>query len=461
MELLPAQPTDRLFHYTVADVAVFNILAEGRIRLGLYESTNDPAETKQKFPNLASHEDDLAHLEQFPDAAQGIWDEADWWLRRRVKLACFTQDFDLPPDALVGDAFHGWNHPAMWAHYGGGFSGVCLMFNRSRLLEAFDSQLSPVGQLFAGPVSYPTQRFSGVPVEGWDVGQIVHFGLDAVVARYIETNAQDLFFVKHHDWAGEREFRLVASDSSLLPLYLDVRSCLTGVVLGERFPIARLDALFEVLADWADVDVSQVRSHNGRLLRMPATAPVRPAGAGIGPDGSVTERLNALRTAEEARAAARERGKEVSRGAVSRLRVGASQVQQEMSAAHSVEAQLHEHSMAIPGRKRRRAPGVPGENVEFEWGWIAVVSSAAKPGLVTIVGVALQLVEGDLLRLHCMAQEELAGSNGNQTTELWREEREVGLDVAVAAADSLIESVLARIRSGAVEAQRQSGNPST
>jgi hypothetical protein len=104
---------------------------------------------------------------------------------------------------------------------------------------------------------------------------------------------------------------------------------------------------------------------------------------------------------------------------------------------------------------------VPGENVEFEWGWIAVASSIAEPTLVTIVGVALQLVEGDLVRLHCMAQEELAGPNGNLTTELWREAREMDLDVAAAAADDLIEFVFERMRFGAVDHQDPPAAPST
>ena len=42
------------------------------------------------------------------------------------------------------------------------------------------------------PVQYAVQRIS-LPVEPLDVGQVLEFGVDAVVSRYTEKNHQDLF----------------------------------------------------------------------------------------------------------------------------------------------------------------------------------------------------------------------------------------------------------------------------
>ena len=38
-------PTNDLYHYTGADVAIYNILDQGTLRLSPYEFTNDPEET--------------------------------------------------------------------------------------------------------------------------------------------------------------------------------------------------------------------------------------------------------------------------------------------------------------------------------------------------------------------------------------------------------------------------------
>lgn len=120
----PRSLTTALFHYTSSDIAIFNILANGTLRLSPFESTNDLWESRPLYPGLSSHADDVAS----GGAAFELWNEIDRNIRLHSKVVCLTQDWDLPDRVFDPDALRGWNHLLLWAHYGGGHTGVCLRF---------------------------------------------------------------------------------------------------------------------------------------------------------------------------------------------------------------------------------------------------------------------------------------------------------------------------------------------
>jgi hypothetical protein len=183
----PAE-TDDLYHYTSASVAIDSILAQTQLRLGLIEATNDPRESRPRYPNISvAH--GVAH-----DNVQQIWTEADSLLRRSAKVACFTRDYALPDWALEQQRLRGYAHPALWAHYGGAHTGVCLKFSRDALGSRIRDSMGDSG--LEGPVQYSPESWSGrANAEGLDLEQINEFGLDAVVTRFIEQQHEDSTFV--------------------------------------------------------------------------------------------------------------------------------------------------------------------------------------------------------------------------------------------------------------------------
>jgi hypothetical protein len=60
----PRTLTSNLFHYTESDVAIFNILASGTLRLSPFESTNDLWESRPLYPGLSAHADDVERSNQ-------------------------------------------------------------------------------------------------------------------------------------------------------------------------------------------------------------------------------------------------------------------------------------------------------------------------------------------------------------------------------------------------------------
>src|SRR5690606_3793949 len=102
---------------------------------------------------------------------------------------------------LNPDIFRGWAHLSMWAHYGDSHRGVCLRFDRERLLAAFKAAEAGSVQQFYGAIKYRASMF-GVGPYGLDLGQILEFGVDATSLRYATQHKERVYFQKHADWAN-------------------------------------------------------------------------------------------------------------------------------------------------------------------------------------------------------------------------------------------------------------------
>jgi DUF2971 family protein len=168
--------TDDLYHYTSSSVALDSVLPQMRLRLGLVEFMNDPYESRPRYPNLSLAEG----VPELGTSHEETMRQADRLLRRAAKVACFTQDYELPESALNASARRGYAHPALWSHYAAEHTGVCLKFSRHDLAERIREQLR-IGSLFEGPVQYRDDVQGIAQAVGLDVEQIHEFGLDVVV----------------------------------------------------------------------------------------------------------------------------------------------------------------------------------------------------------------------------------------------------------------------------------------
>jgi hypothetical protein len=435
------QLTNDLYHYTTADIAVYNILDQRAIRLSPYELTNDPQESRQKLPALST-----SAGEDYTSQAEPVWQDADWWLRRYVKVACFTQDYELPENALDTDAFRGWAHPSLWAHYGGRHCGVCLRFDRAKLVEQFRSELCARGQCFHGPVEYPTQRASVLPGEPLDVDQVYEFGTDAVVSRYIEKHYRTLFFTKHHDWANEQEYRLILNEPSTLPAYVKIDNCLTGVVLGDLFPPSMLEAVRRALSRIPGTELSQLRYHNGKMARFPSETISEKNGIRARRAGPLADRLQELRALELKQDQAKARGAELAAGVVNDLVRSISEVEAACAAWENVETAVYARPRAIPPRQRAKRAGVPGDIVEYESGSMCVVENLPKYSRTLVIALAIQLLQAGTVRLHGLIALETWLAGGNQISELWRTSEECSMDDTTAHTAALIKGMNAQLQ---------------
>lgn len=371
MDVPVGSETDDVYHYTSADAGIA-ILQSLKLRLGTFETMNDLREARQHSPGFSAHEDDAPSVTEGMNARKTM-DDMDWYLRRFVKVVCFTRDF-VPPESVWDEtATRGWAHPALWAHYGAAHSGMCLRFSKSRLIEALSDQHSSSGRVYAGNVLYPNDPFPTPSTI--DAGQIKEFGLDAAVLDYMDQMRIDLLFTKNVDWAPEQEFRLLLIGANLAPAWLDVSDCLTGIYFGESFSQSRIDVAQEILSEREGVEAFKVAYFFRRFMAVPPPTGARPPEVTARRAGSLDDRLRAMATARHEREVASAAAHAVADPILGMLFQRSEALRGDLAARSGMPFELHRHVTAIPPVRRQRAPGVPGEVISLQTGALITVNT--------------------------------------------------------------------------------------
>src|SRR6266511_1303654 len=150
MDGADAPPIDGLvFHYTKANTALEHILESMTIRLGPISQTHDPAEGRREYTGFSAV--DVGP----PDFA--AWDKVDE-VAKRARVACFCRDGEhSSPDPYAFDfapPWAGWARDRMWAQYADGHKGLCLAFDRRKLIDAFNAAVASRGDRIAQEIAY-------------------------------------------------------------------------------------------------------------------------------------------------------------------------------------------------------------------------------------------------------------------------------------------------------------------
>ena len=230
----------RVYHYTSAETLGL-ILGTGNLRLSPYAETRDPLENRQWHSSFSGEKPDPALDTTQLSAA------IDRAVRRRAKIACLTLD-RRHSDRHLDKMARGHARARMWEQYGDHHHGAVLVFDHTRLTEAMRTTLEPRGPFLRGSVRYSDDQ--------WHRSTTLHFALEdvpdesvipAVADRLVAENGQSLFFSKFEDWQTEREYRYVVVGDAPYE-YVPIRDALVEIVLGMRFPDARLGDLARHLA---------------------------------------------------------------------------------------------------------------------------------------------------------------------------------------------------------------------
>lgn len=219
---------DLFAHYTTASVAFEHVLPERRLRLSPYRYMRDPAENKDLVPGTA-------FWGAQPGSEQG-WLETVAELKRirdGCRVLSLTEDAGDAPDNFGAC----WARPRMWEQYADAHRGVCLVFDRPRLVTALHLELESVGSFFRDSVRYTAAGIAEsatttiIDDRIFDPKQRTR-----AVNEHIYNNYGDFFFLKSDDFASEREYRVVLLASADEFAYVGYRDALVAVIVGERFP---------------------------------------------------------------------------------------------------------------------------------------------------------------------------------------------------------------------------------
>ncbi len=235
-------PEAHLCHYTGAETAFAHILPSGKLRMNAYRKMRDPFENKE--PKLRAGtgwgEDERDEfVGRFFEVEQEVGKARDRYCL--LSLTRGERDPDRPSEVRFCCP---WARPRMWEQYAEAHAGVCLVFDRPRLIAAVEEALRDKGQLWHQAVNYTRAGFAGshAAVMSLDPqGQTIA----EYVRDHVLRNHEEFFFLKTSDWSSEFEYRFVSrrnDDDHLLlkalpPIhYVPYSDALRFVILGERFP---------------------------------------------------------------------------------------------------------------------------------------------------------------------------------------------------------------------------------
>lgn len=183
------QQIEKLYHYTKFDSAMRIILSK-RLKFGRLDKMNDVYEACKHIYNTDTNTD--IDIKQIHNA-----------LLLYMQLS-FTQD----------GTYKGYEISAMWGHYAEKGKGVCLVFDKEKLIKAL-----PNG-LHYNEVAYQIDFKGDVIIDSSNLSES------------IESNISKLFFVKSKDWEYEQEFRIIQKvEHSNKDVLLELNDSLIAVVL--------------------------------------------------------------------------------------------------------------------------------------------------------------------------------------------------------------------------------------
>lgn len=251
-------PGRYLYHYTTALAALGSILPTGTIRLSPFRWMNDPRESKAMIHSLAGDS-----FEANIDAME-VFERGRHLLQDQTKVAAFT--LDVVPTYPSEIYARGFSRARMWAMYAG-HTGCCLIFNRERLDGLMTASLDGRAA-WSGEVTYGDH---GPFPPMLSVAAIQRYGIDRAIELYIETNWRVLLLHKNMDWATEAEYRWIARERRLGPIFVPYEDALVGVVAGPDMTDANRDLLLQYCESHQHVPAARVMWMNGHPNLLPLT----------------------------------------------------------------------------------------------------------------------------------------------------------------------------------------------
>ena len=225
-----------LYHYTKWET-LLEIAYSKCMRMSSLAKMNDPRESKDWLLGTSQHgQIDLEGI----DDAEIVREVASF--KRKVKVLSLSQDVDRGAwhDRYLGAGFA---RPTMWAHYGGNHTGGCIVFDKRRLVERFESNQDfgfPT-MIIPGAVEYSAESFGGdLSHRGIDVSAIRAQGVEKAVRAHF-AGLSKIWLQKHSDWGSEAEYRFIFPDFLVREWRdIDVSGCVVGLVLGVDFKESHL-----------------------------------------------------------------------------------------------------------------------------------------------------------------------------------------------------------------------------
>lgn len=194
--------TEKLYHYTSFENAL-KILAKGKLRFSHLSNLNDVNEacrTEYLDVDRQISSSDIEH--SYSILGKGIITKA---LQKFRQISLSMDNGDKPGFAIS----------PMWGHYAQKGRGVCLSFDKDKL----------IGKL------KPNEYEAVIYEEGVDDSITIPLSKVDDCVNYMDSYRKEIFFKKSLDWSYEQEFRIVKLCRRNEDKYLDIRGTLLAIIV--------------------------------------------------------------------------------------------------------------------------------------------------------------------------------------------------------------------------------------
>ena len=238
--LSPKENSGLIYHYTTAAKAIESILYERKILFTSLYRTNDPLEFENYQHGVTS----------YGSAKEEVWrlfktgDEINHAIKSTCKVSCYSMDNPQESRDSMTIYHKGYCRSRMWSQYADNHRGICLVFNRQKILdtvaqkpEAFALPTSASFKLFNGRVKYEND------LSKLHAALILNLNTDRglSVDEFIQKNYESYLFCKLLDYRDEQEYRICLYSDSFKEkdvCEVDYLDALEAIILGCKFPKA-------------------------------------------------------------------------------------------------------------------------------------------------------------------------------------------------------------------------------
>lgn len=246
-----------IYHYTSAEIAREFILLNGTLKFSNINQLNDPEEsTKYEslfLNNSDNHEkpDSINMLMNFRHTFPSLLFSASFCTDKKDEKSYEGKNYFETTGLHLNKGFM---LSRMWGTYGDKHKGVCLCFDKIKLLDSFEKALPDNFDIYKDEVKYSRDiedyisKYSKSEDSLSPTGVKANYNTFSEFKNHIITNKDFFFFMKQNDWRDENEFKIFLVQNDLQinsDIYLPIGNSLTAIFMGERFSLGQENNLFK------------------------------------------------------------------------------------------------------------------------------------------------------------------------------------------------------------------------
>lgn len=236
----------KIYHYTPMETFLDLILPHERLRFGSFSNSIDPFE--KHFRGTGAEIVEELDIEAVTPLFQDFSEKYRDISKSKAHVLCFANSYDPLSRAFAWGFYSdkGWAQAAMWTHFANRGTGVCLEFDRDKLIASAKESLGENAILLSGDLVYPSSGDMWIREKNFRLTR-TRETLEADVFGHVINFSTPIFFQKNSNWRYEQEFRLVALNNCGKDVYIPIRDCLTSIIVGSEASPVRQETLLWML----------------------------------------------------------------------------------------------------------------------------------------------------------------------------------------------------------------------